>query len=57
MNFWQWVQRRFGITAINEQLAALESELARLRKKVIRKPKRYDQIERQRSRYRHPARH
>ncbi len=50
MKFWQWIQNRLGVTAINEQLVELELELARLRKKVVRKPDSYDQIERTRSR-------
>ena len=57
MKFWQWIQNRLGVTAINEQLVDLELELARLRKKVVRKPERQDQIERKRSMYRHADRH
>ena len=55
--FWPWVQSRLAITTTNERLSAVESEVARLRKKVIRKPKTYEQIERRRSCARHPGRH
>ena len=57
MKFWQWIQNRLGITELNEQLVAVELELATLHRKVVRKPERQDQIERTRSRRQHPARH
>ena len=45
MKFWNWLKAKLSITTTNERLAAIEcnvgtmaSELARLRKKVVRKP-------------------
>ncbi|KKL24900.1 hypothetical protein LCGC14_2410680 [marine sediment metagenome] len=57
MNFWNYVRDRSGINDVGHRLTAIEDELAKLRKKVVRKPKRYDQIERGRSRAAHPSRH
>lgn len=57
MKFWNWIQDRLGITALSAEVSSNTEELARLRKKVTRKPKRFDQIERKRSQRRHPNRH
>lgn len=64
MKFWNWLRGKLAVTTTNNRLAAIElntaamaEELGKLRKKVVRKPRRYDQVERDRSRSAHPTRH
>ena len=70
MKFWASMQEKLGIgtalTAVkstNARLAAIEEhlvlmtvELSRMRKKVVRKPQTYGEIERQGAREAHPDR-
>lgn len=64
MKFWNWLRNKLAITTTNQRLAAIEKntqainvELAKLRKKVVRKPQRYDEVQCAQSRAAHPARH
>ena len=54
---WNWIRNRLGfesiahrLDGIDYKLVALDIEQRRLNKKVVRKPQRYGQVERERAR-------